>query len=211
MYCVLLEMNALALLLSGRLTAENTAAGRALEKQAVQAMSLTGSVEKLTKQISKWIGADGTAIEMEITAAVIDALQGAYQLHITKLKDDLGRVLVEWDGVVSGSLHGAEVLVVVEAKHRVVEADITCPDPRNPGLIERLEVFKGFLDSVKKGPPENASSKLKAQYNLYKRYADLDLVGAIGGPHFSPSVRQLAKKNRLLFVYTDGSRYSLDV
>jgi len=51
--------------------------------------------------------------------------------------------------------------------------------------------------------------QLERQYDEYKRYKELAVKGAIGGPLFDTALQNRARKMRFLCVTCSGSRYAV--
>lgn len=209
LYSVLSDMDCKHYLSAGRITAENTCTGRVVEKEAAELMSSAGTLSKLSEMFHDWIGVESRSSEQEMTAAVVEHVSGL-SLEVTRIYCDDGSELCEFDGVVAGIIEKKEVLVLLEAKHRVTQDHLDKEDIRHPGLKQRLEKFRTFLKSLDGNLVDSDNKKITRQRYVYKKFAIAEVVGAIGGVHFDSSLQTRARRLNFLCVTTDGTRYQVN-
>lgn len=166
--------------------------------------------------VDGWTKHSNKDTEQEVTAAVVKHLKDSVQLQITQIIRDDGTVLCEFDGAVMGKLDTQAVLVFVEAKH-CIKAEHLDSETRKGvkqaiPLQVKLKIMQDWLNDLREpNVPDNArrQRQLERQYDEYKRYKELPVQGAIGGPTFDTALQNRARKMRFLCVTCSGNRYAV--
>ncbi len=138
--------------------------------------------------------------------AVCDYAEGITMDELKELKDDVGRIFVEFDGAVWGEIDGDTVLVLIQSNDYLKQADVdlaACSTleeekyclPTRASLYEQaynglIEDWKKTLIATKKHKYRLNNQSLHAQM-LRKRSAKL--VFAVGSRDFPESLQEFCK------------------
>ncbi len=115
-----------------------------------------------------------------------------------------------------GKLDAEVMLVFVEAKHCIKAEHLDSVIRRGAKqaipLQVKLKIMQDWLNDFREPDvPDNPrrQRQLERQYDEYKRYKELAVKGAIGGPLFDTALQNRARKMRFLCVTCSGSRYAV--
>jgi len=139
--------------------------------------------------VEGWTEHSSIGNEQKVTAAVAKHLKDLVQLQMTEIITDDGSVLCEFDGAVIGKLDGKAlhqgrafgVCDKKDAKHAIP-------------LQVKLKIMQDWLNDLQEPDvPDNPrrQRQLERQYDEYKRFRELAVKGAIGGPLFDTALQHL--------------------
>ena len=166
------------------------------------------NVKSRVEHFENWLQAESRINELEVTQGAQTFMESlgyhVTPLQVSKVTDEHGNTLVEWDGVfVAEKSRGDNVLAVVESKHNVAQDHVV-------NRLDYVQRFKRFLDTLRR--QDNFRTGRACHDSVcgaLRPFCTYDVVLFMGGPQFNENTLEYAREHGVYCVTVNGSRYKV--